>query len=128
MLVLPVLMLLLALPIAATSHVGGAYRPAVTFAIIAGAILMVADGLMSLMAMMGMVPILTGVWAVPLLALALAYPAIRQIRSQLFEVDPLDPWTYVIVIALLGGVALLASWIPARRATRVNPIEALRCE
>lgn len=81
MLVLPVLMLLLALPIAATSHVGGAYRPAVTFAIIAGAILMVADGLMSLMAMMGMVPILTGVWAVPLLALALALARLLHARG-----------------------------------------------
>jgi lipopolysaccharide export LptBFGC system permease protein LptF len=72
MLVLPIVMLLLALPMAAASHVGGANRSAVAFAIVAGAVLLVADGLMSLMAMMGIVPILTGVWTVPLLALALA--------------------------------------------------------
>lgn len=62
------------------------------------------------------------------LALALAYPAARQIRAQLFEVEVLDPWTYLAVIALLGSVALLASWVPAQRAANVNPIEALRCD
>lgn len=61
-------------------------------------------------------------------ALALAYPAAQQIRSQLFGVDALDPVTYLAVTLLLAAVALLASWIPARRATRVNPIEALHWE
>lgn len=63
-----------------------------------------------------------------LAALALAYPAAQQIRAQLFGVDVLDPVTYLAVTLLLAVVALLASWIPARRATRVNPIEALRWE
>jgi putative ABC transport system permease protein len=50
----------------------------------------------------------------------------RLLRSQLFGVEPTDPTTFAAVILLLGGVALLATWVPARRALRVNPQEALR--
>ena len=39
-----------------------------------------------------------------------------------------DPWMVVIVAVLLTGVALIACWLPARKATRVNPIEALRAD
>ena len=46
----------------------------------------------------------------------------------LHGVTPSDPLTIAVVIATLGAVALLAAWIPARRASRVNPIEALRYE
>jgi ABC-type antimicrobial peptide transport system permease subunit len=46
----------------------------------------------------------------------------------LFEVSPFDPATYVAIVALLGGVAVLASWLPARRAARVDPLAALRAE
>ena len=52
----------------------------------------------------------------------------RFMTSLLFHVQPTDPPTFVIVGALLFGLALLASYIPARRATRVDPIVALRYE
>src|SRR2546421_8381621 len=50
------------------------------------------------------------------------------IRSFLFGVSPLDPPTYVIVGLILSIVTILAAWLPARRACRVNPIVALRAE
>jgi ABC-type antimicrobial peptide transport system permease subunit len=50
----------------------------------------------------------------------------RLLRSQLFGVQPTDPMTFAAVILLLVAVALLATWVPARRAIRVNPLEALR--
>lgn len=52
----------------------------------------------------------------------------RLFRGVLYGVTPSDPLTIVIVAAALAGVALLAGWIPAWRASRVNPIQALRYE
>ncbi len=52
----------------------------------------------------------------------------RSLESMLVEVPRLDPVTYVAVVVLLAGVALVACWVPARRATRVDPVEALRWE
>jgi ABC-type antimicrobial peptide transport system permease subunit len=50
----------------------------------------------------------------------------RYLGAQLYEVETTDLRTFVIVPLFLGAVALLACYIPARRATRVDPVEALR--
>lgn len=52
----------------------------------------------------------------------------RYLASMLYGVTPLDPTTYLAVGTLFGLVALLAAYLPARRATKVDPMVALRCE
>jgi putative ABC transport system permease protein len=52
----------------------------------------------------------------------------RTMRSMLFEISPNDPITIVGIALLLLLIAMLASYIPARRATRVDPMIALRYE
>jgi len=66
----------------------------------------------------------TGVLAGTVLALYLS----QTMSKMLFSVRPTDPTTFVSVAAVLAGVALFASYLPARRATRVDPIVALRAE
>jgi putative ABC transport system permease protein len=52
----------------------------------------------------------------------------RFMQSLLFETTPYDPLVYVGVGAVMLAAAALACWLPARRATKVNPVEALRAE
>jgi putative ABC transport system permease protein len=52
----------------------------------------------------------------------------RVLTSQLFAVSELDPATFGGVLLLLAGIAFGACYIPARRATRIDPMEALRAE
>jgi predicted permease len=52
----------------------------------------------------------------------------RLLSSLLFGVNPFDPVTYIAVAFSLGAVALIATWLPARQATRIDPMLALRAE
>jgi ABC-type antimicrobial peptide transport system permease subunit len=60
--------------------------------------------------------------------LAAAVPLARLMSTLLFGISPLDPSTYGAVSFLLIAAALLATYLPTRRATRVEPVEALRSE
>jgi len=72
----------------------------------------------------GMSLVLVGI----VLGVAGAYAVTRTIRSLLFEVGTTDPLTFVAVLVLLAVVGFVASYVPARRATKVDPLEALRYE
>jgi ABC-type antimicrobial peptide transport system permease subunit len=54
--------------------------------------------------------------------------ATRGVEAFLFEVDAADPTTLALAAAVLCGVAVLASYLPARRVTRIDPVESLRAE
>jgi len=72
-----------------------------------------------------------GATAALILARLISHPSFeltRFISSLLFGVSPTDPLTFIVIAGLLLGIALMACWIPARRATKVDPLIALRTE
>ena len=62
------------------------------------------------------------------LGLLVAFLSVRMLKSQLWGVSAFDPWTLLLAPLALLGAGLLACYLPARRATRVDPIIALRYE
>jgi predicted permease len=62
------------------------------------------------------------------LGIAGALASTRVLRSLLFDLTPSDPPTYIAIVVILGACALAASWLPARRASRVDPVTALRSD
>jgi putative ABC transport system permease protein len=62
------------------------------------------------------------------IGLAASVAVSHVLQALLFEVKPTDPLTFTAIPLVLGAVALLACWLPARRAAKVDPMVALRCE
>jgi predicted lysophospholipase L1 biosynthesis ABC-type transport system permease subunit len=77
-----------------------------------------------LMLRQGMILVVLGLG----LGLAAAFGLMPLLRSLLYEIKPADPVSFVVVSLVLLLVALVASWLPARRAARVDPMVALRAE
>ena len=72
----------------------------------------------------GLAVVAPGIAVGALVSLALT----GMLRAMVFEVSPGDPFTFVAVAAILTGTATLACWIPAHRASGVDPVEAIRSE
>jgi len=83
-----------------------------------------ARDVVALMLRQGLVPLALGI----VIGIAGAIAAGRAIASQLFEVTPYDPLVLAGTALILAVAAAFACWLPARKATRVNPVEALRTE
>jgi putative ABC transport system permease protein len=81
-------------------------------------------GVLRMILRQGMTPVIAGLAAGSLGALALG----QYLESLLFQVSPRDPLAFAVSATVLIAVSLAACWIPARRATLVNPIDALRIE
>jgi len=62
------------------------------------------------------------------LGLPLALMATRVIKQQLFAMDATDPFTFATALLVVCGMTIIAAWLPARRAARVDPVTALRSE
>jgi len=72
----------------------------------------------------GLMPTLAGIGAGLLGGIALS----QLLTAQLFEVQPHDPVTAIVTAAVVAAISILACYVPARRAARLNPLEALRAE
>jgi putative ABC transport system permease protein len=82
------------------------------------------DEVVSMVVRQGMSVVAGGVG----IGLVAAFGLTRLMAGLLYEVKPSDPQTFGVVCIVLGGAALVACWLPARRAARVDPVVALRYE
>jgi putative ABC transport system permease protein len=80
--------------------------------------------ILNLVVRQGMALVLAGLTV----GLAAAFLLMRLIRSLLFGVNATDPITFVGISFLLATITLLACYIPARRAARIDPLISLRCD
>ena len=62
------------------------------------------------------------------LGILVAWSGTRLLRAQLYGVQPTDPLTFLLVVLLLSVVAVVACYLPARRATRIDPLIAIKSE
>ena len=82
------------------------------------------EGIAAMIVQQGGIVALVGITA----GLATAFAGSRLIASLLYGISPRDPGVFAATTVVLLGVALLACWVPARRAARLSPLEALRTE
>jgi putative ABC transport system permease protein len=82
------------------------------------------SGVLNMVLLRGLRPILAGV----VVGLAASFALTRLIASEMYEVSVTDPWTFVGVVVILTLVGVAACFLPARRATQVDPLIALRYE
>ncbi|MBO0862061.1 MAG: FtsX-like permease family protein, partial [Chloracidobacterium sp.] len=82
------------------------------------------SGVLREVLLQGMILSLIGMALGVALTLALA----RLMKNLLFNMKATDPTIFAIIIMLLGGVVLVASYIPARRATKIDPLKSIRHE
>ena len=75
-------------------------------------------------------PVAGGIVAVIgiMVGLIAALAGSRLIQSLLYSISPRDPFVFSVTTLLLLGIALLACWLPARRAARLSPLDALRTD
>jgi putative ABC transport system permease protein len=62
------------------------------------------------------------------LGLPLTLLTTRYIKGQLFGLSALDPVTFSVALAVVSAMTIFAAWLPARRASKVDPMVALRCD
>jgi predicted permease len=62
------------------------------------------------------------------IGIPVALSSTRILKSQLYELSPLDPMAISVAIVAVAAMTIAAAWLPARRATKINPIQALRTE
>ena len=63
-----------------------------------------------------------------IIGIPIALSSTRILKSQLYELSPLDPLAITTAILIVTAMTVIAAWLPARRATRIDPMQALRTE